>query len=176
MSIVNVQYEANLDGEKFQYLFPIETSRLQRALANVNEHTAILREVAGKFGARDGPMMQAKPRVCKAQWHGAENPAATQLVCSPMSYLDREPPMIVDFPMPVCGNPMCEQGAHAVMQQVSGPEGIGAKQRWVCSHCEKSSEVRADFANCAACKVELYCNRECQKAHWKLHKKKCCKP
>ncbi|KAK8241570.1 putative MYND domain protein [Phyllosticta capitalensis] len=39
-----------------------------------------------------------------------------------------------------------------------------------------SSQSAARLANiqrCARCRSETYCNRECQKAHWKTHKKVC---
>lgn len=29
---------------------------------------------------------------------------------------------------------------------------------------------------CASCRVVHYCNRECQRAHWKVHKQTCSKP
>lgn len=41
-----------------------------------------------------------------------------------------------------------------------------------CSTCRKpQSEVT--LKNCAKCKSQLYCSRECQKADWKNHKKLC---
>jgi hypothetical protein len=44
-----------------------------------------------------------------------------------------------------------------------------------CNHCNKIETL--DGANklmkCQRCKVAYYCNRECQVAHWKSHKKMC---
>ncbi|KAI1148153.1 putative MYND domain protein [Nemania diffusa] len=39
-----------------------------------------------------------------------------------------------------------------------------------CSSCKKAS---ADLKKCAKCSTTLYCSRDCQKAHWKAHKKIC---
>ncbi|KAH7394349.1 hypothetical protein BKA66DRAFT_557395 [Pyrenochaeta sp. MPI-SDFR-AT-0127] len=44
-----------------------------------------------------------------------------------------------------------------------------------CAKCKKTaaeSQV-SSLKNCARCKVTLYCNRECQKDDWKVHKKIC---
>ncbi|KAH7042207.1 putative MYND domain protein [Macrophomina phaseolina] len=39
-----------------------------------------------------------------------------------------------------------------------------------CASCGKTS---TDLKRCAKCHSEHYCNRDCQKAHWKTHKKVC---
>ncbi|KKY26387.1 putative mynd domain [Diplodia seriata] len=39
-----------------------------------------------------------------------------------------------------------------------------------CSSCGKPSQ---NLKRCAKCHSEQYCNRDCQKAHWKTHKKVC---
>lgn len=38
-----------------------------------------------------------------------------------------------------------------------------------CDYCYPS------MMKCSACKKERYCSPECQKSHWKIHKKVCCK-
>ena len=40
-----------------------------------------------------------------------------------------------------------------------------------CDYCKKTSMVKLDV--CSRCKVIAYCNRDCQKAAWKAHKKIC---
>ena len=40
----------------------------------------------------------------------------------------------------------------------------------VCAACGKSGD---NLKACTACHLVKYCNRECQSAHWKLHKKRC---
>ncbi|KAK6525427.1 hypothetical protein TWF694_005565 [Orbilia ellipsospora] len=40
----------------------------------------------------------------------------------------------------------------------------------VCATCGNSGET---IKHCAKCKSEFYCSRDCQKAHWKEHKKVC---
>ncbi len=46
----------------------------------------------------------------------------------------------------------------------------------VCAFCEESP-LRAAFtlSRCGRCTKIAYCSVECQKAHWKLHKKTCSK-
>ena len=37
-----------------------------------------------------------------------------------------------------------------------------------CGQCGKTSETK-----CARCKIIYYCGRECQRKHWRVHKKRC---
>lgn len=39
--------------------------------------------------------------------------------------------------------------------------------------CAKCNNTEGELKKCAKCKMVLYCNRECQTAHWKEHKKQC---
>lgn len=41
-----------------------------------------------------------------------------------------------------------------------------------CAQCQKSAET---MSVCANCKSAHYCNRDCQRLHWKEHKKTCAK-
>jgi len=41
-----------------------------------------------------------------------------------------------------------------------------------CNGCKKFKPF-ADFKKCGQCQCERYCSRECQKSHWKEHKKVC---
>lgn len=40
-----------------------------------------------------------------------------------------------------------------------------------CDNCNNS--ITASIRLCSGCKKVCYCNRDCQKAHWKDHKKTC---
>jgi hypothetical protein len=39
--------------------------------------------------------------------------------------------------------------------------------------CAACGEGRDDLKACMACKTVKYCNKKCQKAHWRKHKKEC---
>ena len=43
----------------------------------------------------------------------------------------------------------------------------------LCANCGKGEESAGDLKACTACKEAKYCNRDCQIAHRKQHKKKC---
>ena len=43
----------------------------------------------------------------------------------------------------------------------------------LCANCGKGEESAGDLKACTACKMVKYCNRDCQIAHRKQHKKKC---
>jgi len=46
----------------------------------------------------------------------------------------------------------------------------------VCAFCEESPlRAALTLSRCGRCKQVVYCSVECQKAHWKLHKKTCSK-
>ena len=38
----------------------------------------------------------------------------------------------------------------------------------MCGSCQTPA-----ITKCSRCKKVFYCNRECQKQHWKVHKKQC---
>ncbi len=44
-------------------------------------------------------------------------------------------------------------------------------EKWTCDYCNKTSIKKLPM--CMRCKMVCYCNRECQKAAWKAHKKSC---
>eukprot|EP00746_Dinoflagellata_sp_MGD_P077714 gnl/MRDRNA2_/MRDRNA2_31149_c0_seq1.p1 gnl/MRDRNA2_/MRDRNA2_31149_c0~~gnl/MRDRNA2_/MRDRNA2_31149_c0_seq1.p1 ORF type:complete len:349 (-),score=69.76 gnl/MRDRNA2_/MRDRNA2_31149_c0_seq1:77-1123(-) len=51
------------------------------------------------------------------------------------------------------------------------PKSINVEAARVCSNCGKDAAEKM----CSACSVACYCSEECQKLHWKSHKKICAK-
>lgn len=44
----------------------------------------------------------------------------------------------------------------------------------VCYNCHAQKD--SGLLKCSKCKIASYCNKECQKAHWKEHKEECVAP
>jgi len=43
-----------------------------------------------------------------------------------------------------------------------------------CANCQKTEEeLGSSLKRCAKCQTTTYCSRDCQKGHWKTHKKSC---
>mmetsp|Transcript_27312 Transcript_27312/g.30417 ORF Transcript_27312/g.30417 Transcript_27312/m.30417 type:complete len:85 (-) Transcript_27312:351-605(-) len=50
-------------------------------------------------------------------------------------------------------------------------------RRYSCATCGKQpSTGDKKLLRCSKCKLERYCNTDCQKEHWKFHKHFCAKP
>ena len=45
--------------------------------------------------------------------------------------------------------------------------------RRICAACGSSAPSAQKLNACSRCKIAFYCNKECQKGHWKAHKKHC---
>lgn len=50
--------------------------------------------------------------------------------------------------------------------------------RWECSNCSLPEPLGAAFPSCGRCEVVRYCDKECQKQHWKKggHRDACLTP
>lgn len=57
------------------------------------------------------------------------------------------------------------------MSAVNGQRGFADSETLTCNTCGEEKATK----KCAKCKSVQYCDRECQKLHWFLHKKVCSK-
>ena len=48
------------------------------------------------------------------------------------------------------------------------------KNNLICANCNSSEQEPIKFKKCNSCRLVHYCSEECQKIHWKIHKKDCC--
>ena len=55
-------------------------------------------------------------------------------------------------------------------EHFTGQQSVGSASDLRCQGCGSLSE---DLKKCSRCKKVSYCSRECQKGHWKVHKKQC---
>jgi hypothetical protein len=60
--------------------------------------------------------------------------------------------------------------AEVLMAEVPSPVGCNNPD---CLDRRGDSEAGLSSRACSGCKVARYCSRECQKAHWKVHKGAC---
>ena len=53
------------------------------------------------------------------------------------------------------------------------PQSPGSARRKLGRSCARCNEAPEKLQRCKACKVVYYCNAECQRLHWKVHKAEC---
>jgi hypothetical protein len=89
------------------------------------------------------------------------------------------------FLIPVCNDGRCDttsmQEFHSILARAAKATGTKRTSHpdrgiQVCRKCKKSDDASEQFSKCSRCKVAYYCSRECQKGHWKIHKKDCLPP
>jgi hypothetical protein len=99
-----------------------------------------------------------------------------------MSYLHLPEPFVQCYSMPVCKKGKCEYEARTSINQTlveamdsydkeTHKEGPSNATREVlpCGNCSKIGQVK----KCARCGLVAYCDKDCQAADWKRHKRIC---
>jgi hypothetical protein len=67
---------------------------------------------------------------------------------------------------------MATTGSDSAPAKTSQSKVVAAREKFrFCENC--GSEIEDKILVCSSCKKVAYCNRQCQKAHWKAHKKTC---
>lgn len=95
---------------------------------------------------------------------------ATGLLHQPGLYRAEGLAVIRDLPAPTCCRPSCKeivkQRTHEVKKCVL-PKSF--KEFWQCAACGSPHPAR----RCAGCRLASYCNTNCQRTHWQVHKIAC---
>jgi hypothetical protein len=169
---------------EFNFSEAVPAGVLRKALIDKSFCLKLAGTICSKFCAE---ILVSESWVCSA---GEEcRKPATKFIMTPMSYLHKSPPCVVDvLPVPVCGDPMCStvaaQQTKDLLKSVSDEIGVekgqtsalySAKAR-VCLNCNKDDTCEARLLTCSRCKVAYFCDKECQKLAWAAgHKKACVK-
>jgi hypothetical protein len=89
------------------------------------------------------------------------------------------------FLIPVCSDGRCitssTQEINPIIARAAKATGNRRKSHpdrgiQFCRKCDEVDDASERFKQCSRCKVAYYCSRECQKEHWKIHKKECLPP
>ena len=141
----------------------------------------------------------AQPQVmtCGVPWKCIRcQEKATTSVNTPAFHCEVDPPFVCDHCfLPICQKLACESFAHQKTQEIIqqeiapsvkkeyGYDNVVVKQpslsdtsssshHQTCGHCGVDNQTKKLF-RCSRCRNSLYCSRECQVAHWKIHKEFC---
>lgn len=133
-------------------------------------------------------MIAAEPWICSGRGDNCMRRATTMLNTPafwPADPATRTPATVRDLcPIPICDNPTCKAEAQRkmqeylndtsdVMQRVKGID-FRENQMFKCESCKKFHS-RGNIKRCSRCLAVWYCDSNCQRTHWKIHKK-CCSP
>ena len=118
--------------------------------------------------------------ICSAHDYNC-NEKAILCVSTPSFYAAQaeRPSRIMDvLCVPICGKPACEaEGKRQTEMLIRSTSkmfpGFRDGQRRQCGNCKKISREKREFKTCSNCKIVHYCTKECQRAHWPVHKKYC---
>eukprot|EP00977_Amphora_coffeiformis_P009752 scaffold2246_cov162-Amphora_coffeaeformis.AAC.11 len=142
----------------------------------------------------------AQPQVmtCGVPWKCSVcQGRATTSVNTPAFHGEADPPFVCDHCfLPICEKLECESLAHQKMQEIIqqeiaptvqkefGYDKVVVKQPSIsssshhetCGNCGVHSQATKKLFRCARCRNGFYCSKECQVAHWKVHKVSCAPP
>jgi hypothetical protein len=186
-TIVPVDFHASIlyrgrDGSTspivFEKEFMLPAGDIERGKTDRNYRGDVIREMIGRSSTE---MMSLKPSwhcfSCQGNFHTFNS------IPSGLTNTDengRVPCSV--FLIPVCSDGGCTTSSTQEFNSMlagaakeSGTERTFHPKRGIqyCRKCNKYDDTSEQFKQCSRCKVAYYCSRECQKDHWKIHKKDC---
>lgn len=113
------------------------------------------------------------------------NRATLQLFCSKKCYKSKSPKTICRYcgkinstiTCQICNSAQycsekCQLDDKSRHSKYCAIIGLKSHIKYTCAQCSKKSQT--ELLQCSGCKFARYCNKECQKKHWKNgHKKEC---
>ena len=126
-------------------------------------------------------ILETKPWMCIAC-----DRQACDMINTPR--LDPSLQVITDLlPVFICASPVCAAEARRFSERVikdtardaraSRAPDLRQQQMYICEYCE-TPKRRADgkLLRCGRCRAAWYCDRKCQRSHWKEHRVVCSPP
>ena len=117
------------------------------------------------------------PRTSLSPWVDTETLYGSLMMGQPLDGTAPMPPPKLTYTPPACSEsstpPQIEARIETIGKSPSPAmvrTALHDKER-ACANCGKVAQKGSTFRKCAQCKAFAYCGIDCQKAHWKIHKK-----
>jgi hypothetical protein len=96
------------------------------------------------------------------------------------AYYPKVAAILSGLTFPICRDPKCgatmNNEAQLMMKAVMPKTEYKSNKLRVCATCDAVGSDARKLKQCTKCKVVYYCNADCQRQHWPLHKHYCAAP
>ena len=187
-----------LDGsdEWIEYVIPVEVSQDELTALSFNWHGKTTADTLGRMASI------AHVTILADYWACACGDRAVRMVSTPNYFPNPAsgPAVVEDLvPLPCCGSPKCRLQAlrytdtflktqhRDVKTEMPGSalpvssflNSFRSGQQYKCAHCGKEqgrdeAKKAGTMKRCGRCKAERYCDRDCQRSHWRSGHEQVC--